>query len=210
MAVLWQGNIRTLVLMLLSRIGIAFLLNAVVPFQFREWRIAMDLETKRLYLQEFQSADFDDYFAYIMDPHLQEMLGLNNVFDRPSALENFNWLMENRQFIAVCKKENGRVIGHICVHPPLESVAKAQPYCSMQGASLSYALAAGEQRKGYMYEALSALCGYLRNNAQIDYLNGECLSSNFPSRRLLEKLGFQHWGLENFGGIELITVVRVL
>lgn len=155
MAVLWQGNIRTLVLMLLSRIGIAFLLNAVVPFQFREWRIAMDLETKRLYLQEFQSADFDDYFAYIMDPHLQEMLG-------------------------------------------------------MQGASLSYALAAGEQRKGYMYEALSALCGYLRNNAQIDYLNGEYLSSNFPSRRLLEKLGFQHWGLENFDGIELITVVRVL
>lgn len=187
-----------------------FLLNAVVPFQFREWRIATDLETKRLCLQEFRSADFDDYFAYIMDPHLQEMLGLNNVFDRPSALENFNWLMENRQFIAMCKKENGKVIGHICVHPPLKSVAKAQPYCSMQGASLSYALAAGEQRKGYMYEALSALCGYLRNNAQIDYLDGEYLSSNFPSRRLLEKLGFQHWGLENFDGIELFTVVRVL
>ena len=61
-----------------------------------------------------------------------------------------------------------------------------------------------------MYEALSTLCGYLRNNAQIDYLDGEYLSSNFPSRRLLEKLGFQHWGLENFDGIELITVVRVL
>lgn len=170
----------------------------------------MNLETNRLVLREFRHTDFDDYFAYIMDAHLRQMLGLGNVFDKPSALENFNWLMENRKFIAVCRKSDGRVIGHICMHPPLEAVAAAQPYCSMQGASLSYALAVWEQRKGYIYEALSALCGHLRDDEQIDYLDGEYLSSNLPSRYLLEKLGFQHWGIEDFDGIELTTVVRIL
>ena len=109
-----------------------------------------------------------------------------------------------------CKKTNSRVTGHICMHPPLEAVAAAQPYCSMQGASLSYALAAGEQRKGYMYEALPALCRHLRDDKGIDYLDGEYLSTNLPSRFLLEKLRFQHWGIENFDGIELTTVVRIL
>lgn len=170
----------------------------------------MNLETSRLILREFRHTDFEDYYAYIMDAHLRQSLGLGNVFDEPSALENFNWLMENRKFIAVCTKETGRVIGHICLHPPLEAIAAAQPYCSMRGASLSYALAAREQRKGYMYEALSALCGHLRDGGQIDYLDGEYLSSNLPSRRLLEKLGFQHWGIENFNGIELTAVVRTL
>lgn len=65
----------------------------------------MELKTGRLILREFRSSDFEDYLAYILDGHLREMLGLRNVFGRPSALENFNWLMENRKFIAVCKRK---------------------------------------------------------------------------------------------------------
>lgn len=170
----------------------------------------MELKTGRLILREFRSSDFEDYLAYILDGHLREMLGLRNVFDRPSALENFNWLMENRKFIAVCKKEDNRAIGHICMHPPLDAVARAKLFCNKHGASLSYALAAWEQHKGLMQEALTALCEYLRDAGKIDYLDAEYLSSNLPSQRLLEKLGFQYWGIEKFGETALTTVVLSL
>ena len=170
----------------------------------------MDLRTDRLILREFQDADFEDYLAYILDDYLREMLGLGNVFDRPSALANFNWLMENRKFIAVCKKEDNRAIGHICIHPPLDAVAGAEPFCNKRGASLSYALAAWERRKGFMYEALAALCQHLQDAGELDYLDGEYLCSNLPSQRLLEKLGFQHFGAAEFDGIELTTVVLLL
>lgn len=148
----------------------------------------MELKTGRLILREFRSSDFEDYLAYILDGHLREMLGLRNVFGRSSALENFNWLMENRKFIAVCKKEDNRAIGHIYMHPPLEAVAGAKLFCNKRGASLSYALAAWEQHKGLMQGALTALCEYLRDAGKIDYLDAEYLFSNLPSQRLLEKL----------------------
>lgn len=170
----------------------------------------MELKTGRLILREFHSADFEDYLAYILDVHLREMLGLGNVFDRPSAQANFDWLMENRKFIAVCKKESGRVIGHICLHPPLDAIAGAKLFCNKRGASLSYALAAWERHQGLMQEALTALCGYLRDAGAVDYLDAEYLSSNLPSQRLLEKLGFQYWGIEKFGEIVLTTVVLSL
>ena len=35
----------------------------------------MNLETNRLVLREFRRTDFDDYFSYIMDAHLRQMLG---------------------------------------------------------------------------------------------------------------------------------------
>ena len=102
----------------------------------------MDLRTERLILREFQDADFEDYLAYILDDDLREMLGLGNVFDRPSAL--------------------------------------------------------------------AALCQHLRDAGSLDYLDGESLRSNLPSQRLLEKLGFQHFGVAEFDGIELATVVLLL
>ena len=58
-----------------------------------------------------------------------------------------------------------------------------------------------------MCETLSALCGNLRDDEQINCLY---LSSNLPSRYLLEKPGGWRWGIENFNGIELTAVVRTL
>ena len=83
-------------------------------------------------------------------------------------------------------------------------------FCNKRGASLSYALAAWEQHKGLMQEALTALCEYLRDAGKTDYLDAEYLSSNLPSQRLLEKLGFQYWGIEKFGETALTTVVLSL
>ena len=68
----------------------------------------MNLETDRLFIRPHIASNFDDYFDYIMEPELQYMLGLNDVHDRASAQETFQWLMENSIFLALVYKETGK------------------------------------------------------------------------------------------------------
>lgn len=165
---------------------------------------AMYLETERLILRPHTPADFEDYFGYIMDGELRRLLGLNGVEDRESALETFQWLLDNVEFLAVVSRETGRVIGHICVQPPVEQAARAPEFQGKKGASLSFAIAKWERRKGLMAEALSALIGQMFRDGTVDYLDCEYPLFNTASRALQEKLGFQYWGKEQFGDVELI------
>ena len=166
----------------------------------------MWIETERLILRPHTPADFEDYFEYIMEPELQRMLGLNGVVDRASALETFQWLLDtdHGEFLAAVSRETGRVIGHICVQPPVEQVAQSPEFQGKKGASLSFAIAKWERRKGLMAEALSALIGQLFRDGTVDYLDCEYPLFNTASRGLQEKLGFRYWVREQFGDVELI------
>ena len=169
----------------------------------------MYLETKRLILRPHVPADFEDYFAYIMDQELQQMLGLNGVVDRESALETFQWLLDkwrldNWEFLAVVSRETGRVIGHICVQPPVEKVAQSPEHQGKKGASLSFAIAKWERRKGLMLEALKELIGLRFREGAVDYFDCEYEAANAASQGLQEKLGFRYWGKEQLWDVELI------
>lgn len=167
----------------------------------------MRIETERLILRPHVPGDFEDYFSYIMDPELQRMLGLNGVEDRESARETFQWLLENGEFIALIGRDSDRVIGHICVQTPIEKVACAPEFQGKKGASLSFAIAKWERRKGLMAEALSALIGQMFRDGTVDYLDCEYPLFNTASRELQKKLGFRYWGKEQFGDVELIINV---
>lgn len=164
----------------------------------------MWIETERLILRPHTPNDFEEYFGYIMDGELQQMLGLNGVEDRASALETFQWLLDNVEFLAVVSRETGRVIGHICVQPPVEQAARAPEFQGKKGASLTFAIARTEQRKGLMLEALTELIGQRFRAGAVDYFDCEYQAANAASRALQEKLGFQYWGKEQFGDVELI------
>lgn len=164
----------------------------------------MHVETERLILRPHTPDDFEDYFGYIMDGELQRLLGLNGVEDRESALETFQWLLDNLEFLAVVSRETGRVIGHICVHPPQEQVTRAPEFQGKKGASLTFAIARAEQRKGLMLEALTALIGQRFRTGAVDYFDCEYEPSNGASQGLQEKLGFRYWGTEQCGDVKLI------
>ena len=163
----------------------------------------MRQETDRLIIRAFARDDFADYFAYITEPELMRMLGLNGVTDEASAKETFDWLMKNRTFLALEKKETGRVIGHICIHPPYAPVAGDPALAGKTGCSLSFAIARGERRKGYMEEALRAVIAELFSVSGTDYIDCEYTDSNAASHALQEKLGFAYWGREALDGAEL-------
>ena len=164
----------------------------------------MHQETERLIIRTFAADDFADYFAYITEPELMRMLGLNGVTDEASAKETFDWLMKNRTFLALEKKETGRVIGHICIHPPYAPVAGDPALAGKTGCSLSFAIAQSERRKGYMEEALRAVIAVLFSASGTDYIDCEYTENNSASRALQEKLGFAYWGREALDDTTLI------
>jgi len=167
----------------------------------------MYIETKRLIVRPHTPADFEDYFGYIMDGELQRMLGLNGVEDRESALETFQWLLDNVEFLALVSKESGKAVGHICVHPPDEKLADDPVFRGKRGKSLSFAMATPERRKGLMSEALETLIGKLFQEGTVDYQDCEYPLFNAASRELQKKLGFQYWGTEWLEDTELVINV---
>lgn len=167
----------------------------------------MRIETERLILRPHTAADFEDYFGYIMDPELRRMLGLHGVEDRESALETFQWLLDpsHGEFLAVVSRETGRVIGHICAQQPLKKLADDPGFAGRKGASLSFAIARWERRKGLMQEALEALIVEMFQHGGFDYLDCEYTAFNTASQALQEKLGFRRWGTEHLEDVELIV-----
>jgi len=170
----------------------------------------MVLETKRTKIRPYTDADFDDYCSYILEPELQHMLGLNGIHDRESALQNFNWLLHNREFIAIELKEANRVIGHVCLHPAFEALRHNEAYQGKTGKSLSFAIAEPYRRKGIMLEVLSAIISQLQSEQTVDFLDMEYLSENIGSAKLQELLGFISAGTERFDSVELIVSVLPL
>ena len=154
----------------------------------------MYIETKRLIVRPHTPADFEDYFGYIMDEELQRMLGLNGVEDRESALETFQWLLDNVEFLALVSKESGKAVGHICVHPPDEKLADDPVFRGKRGKSLSFAMATPERRKGQMSASLVTLIGKLFPAGMLDYLDCESPLLSAASRQRHNKLGSRYRG----------------
>lgn len=166
----------------------------------------MHLETERLTVRPHTPEDFEDYYAYIMDRDLQYMLGLKGVDDRDCAIVNFQWLLDNVEFLALVKQ--GRVIGHICIHPPYEKLEGDPAFRGKKGGSLSFAIAKQEQGRGLMTEALQALMAWMLQEGGYDYLDCEYPTFNIASRELQKKLGFRYWGMEQLDGVELVINIK--
>ena len=164
----------------------------------------MNLETDRLFIRPHIADDFEDYFGYIMEPELQYMLGLNDVHDRASAQETFQWLMENSIFLALVYKETGKTIGHISLQPPVAQLLEDPNFKGKTGYSLSFAIAKPMRRKGLMQEALRSVIDELFMSQKASFIDCEYTTFNAASHALQEKIGFSYWGKEQFGGVELI------
>lgn len=165
------------------------------------------IETKRLIIRDFRESDFEDYFGYMMDTKLQELLGMTSITDRASAWESFQWLLANRIFLAVELCTPGQVIGHICLHPPFTPVAESVEFHGKKGASISCALSSAMQKQGYMTEALAALLAYNQQIGKWDYFDYEYEPANLGSKHLQEKLGFRAWSMETMDDIVLHVCV---
>jgi len=163
-------------------------------------------ETDRLLIRPHEDADFPAYAAYILEPKLRRDLGLENVTDRDSAWETFQWLQAHVEFLALTDRQSGCILGHICIHPPLDQLAADPAFQGKEGRSLSFAVAKEARRKGYMEEALRALLPRLFQRGLV-YVDCEVTDFNEASQALQKKLGFVNWGSMRFGDVELLIQI---
>lgn len=173
----------------------------------------MFLETERLILRKFREEDFPDFCEYAIDPDMCRMMGRDDIHDAASARPTFDWLMnkEERGYVLVLK-ETGRVIGNLTVTAPSPLVAEQRELQGKQGAALSFSISRHYQRRGLMYEAVSAVIDRLFRAEGCDYINCGYFSFNTPSRCLQEKLGFSFLVSETFqqNGEEFTVMENIL
>ncbi len=145
------------------------------------------LETQRLLLRNVTAADADimhDYRNNDLCARFQR--GQVREYDEIEALIQRRTQdvlgIENPCMIAVALKDTGEMVGEIVVMPENGTV------------SLGYTFSYRYHRRGYAYEALSALLEHLhRQYPQWDFISFTD-PQNIPSRNLLTKLGYRDLG----------------
>ena len=145
------------------------------------------LETERLILRRVRTEDAPTMFDYRNNEicaryqrgQTKDLVGIQKLIERR---QNDILGVEANCLIAVALKETGEMIGEIVVMPNDGCI------------SLGYTFSYRHHRKGYAYEALSALADML--HAQ--YPDWEFISftepENVPSMNLLKKLGYTDYG----------------
>ncbi|MGN1308180.1 MAG: GNAT family N-acetyltransferase [Faecousia sp.] len=145
------------------------------------------METNRLRLRNINIKDADEMFDYRNNEICSKyQKGQTKDYDGIVALaerrKDDTLTMESPSFISVALKETNVIIGEIVVMPNEGTI------------SLGYTFSYKVHRKGYAYEALSALIEYLHEHyPEWDYV---CFTEteNVPSMELLKKLGFTDLG----------------
>lgn len=144
------------------------------------------METDRLILRRFARSDSEDFFALLSN---KEDAYLDSGIFFTGMGEDFNRLMDDfaaQMRYSLVQKETGHVIGTINL---LDSENRA-----VDAREIGYAIAPGQRRLGYAYEALSAFLSCLLCDLNLGMVTAEIIPDNIPSIRLIEKLGFQYEG----------------
>lgn len=150
----------------------------------------LKLETERLLLRRYHPQDAEQCFAFLSNEQ-DAYMDCSKAFTKMN--EEYQELMDlfaqrESQYMIVLK-ESGEVIGTINVF--------ADDSRAVDAMEIGYSIAHAHQRKGYAYEALSALLGLLQNDLCLEMVTAGILPENTASEKLLQKLGFQREGLRH-------------
>ncbi len=173
-------------------------ISYIEKFEFEKQRYTIDrydvgeksklfLETDRLILRNVKPADVDIMYDYrnneICSKYQRDQTktreGLINLINEHTEDE---LSLKDNVIIAVELKEIQEMIGEIVVMPSEKTI------------SLGYTFSYKHHRKGYAYEALYFLIGFLHNKyPEFEFI---CFTEkeNIASMNLLKKLGYEHLG----------------
>lgn len=146
------------------------------------------LSTERLILRRFHPEDAAACYPFLSDPEAAYM-DCSKAY--MSIDEDFEDLMEgfaqqNTRYMIVLK-ETGQAIGTVNL---FEDNSRG-----VESMEMGYTVSPEYQRKGYAFEAVSALLNLLQTELMFDLVVAGVLPENVKSIGLLEKLGFQKEGM---------------
>jgi [ribosomal protein S5]-alanine N-acetyltransferase len=161
--------------------------------------MALVLETERLMLRPWVAEDAEALFGMCRDAEVMRHIGDG----RPWAGVERARLWLARQLAAcaehgfgkwaVIEKAGGRLVGSCGFDPPSEKMPEFE---------FGYLFARDCWGKGYATEAASACMRFAFEELKLSRVVARVVPEHTPSRRVLEKLGFEFEGLRLFEGAE--------
>ena len=150
----------------------------------------LKLETERLILRRYQAQDANQCFAFLSNEQDAYMDCSKVFYEMDTEYQKLIDLFAQRESqYMVTLKESGEVIGTINVF--------ADDSRAVDTMEIGYSIAHAHQRKGYAFEALSALLNLLQNDLCLEMVTAGVLPENIASKQLLRKLGFREEGLRH-------------
>jgi RimJ/RimL family protein N-acetyltransferase len=142
------------------------------------------LQTKSLTLTLCKPGDHEDIIALERDPEVMRYLNGGHPVDRAVINPNQTFLMPegNEPYIWTARdKTNSSFVGWFCLWPESESVAE-----------LGYRLNRQAWGQGFATEGTSALINWGFTEANYERIFASTMTTNQPSRRVLEKIGMTY------------------
>lgn len=155
------------------------------------------MTTDRLLIRPMKASDEHAFILGTDDRPLRIAYGFPQDMDTAIASKIFHRFCELPEAYAIAKRHTDSMIGFLLdVDPELPaSIAKELPG---KGRTLAFAVFAPYQKQGYMKETLMAYIPQLFLNHETAYIHCGHFSDNEPSRRLLQKIGFQEFASHSF------------
>ena len=143
------------------------------------------IETPRLVLRQLTAADSGDLLAFLGDYDTAWWVDLPRFMDTDEVLDFIEWgnlLFDGEQY-GICEKGSGRVVG-------LLQVKQFGTPWRLHERELGYVLSKDFRGRGYMTEAVRAVCGRLFSDGFVEEVSLEVLPFNLPSQGVARRCGF--------------------
>lgn len=148
------------------------------------------LETDRLVIRRVSLEDAEGCFPFLADSEGMYLDCCKAFTSMDEEYYDRIQLFAQRvsQYV-ITLKDSEQIIGTVNV---FEDNTRA-----VDAMEIGYAVSPAYQRKGYAFEALSALIDLLQNQLQLEMLTAGTLEENHASIQLLQKLGFTKEGIRH-------------
>ena len=137
-----------------------------------------EIRTEQMILRPFKESDYDDLYEFLSQLADDEFEGFPGI-TYENGREHLKYRLGSEEFYAIELANSGKVIGNI--------------YCGnrdFEAKEVGYIVNKQYQRKGYAYEALSAVIQHAFAEG-VHRVFAECDPRNTSSWKLLEKAGLK-------------------
>ena len=142
------------------------------------------LETKRLYLKNWEAEDAPAFFRLTQSPHVLPAAGCPPTKDEEAALQALHEDYSAKEEYKLVLKDSGEIIGSIGLRFGEDACSE-----SFQEPEVGFWLGEAFQGCGYASEALEAILRHAREDLRCPAVWGCHYEKNHRSARLLEKFG---------------------
>ncbi len=142
------------------------------------------LETERLTVRRLTMDDAAPLFESFADAESTRLDTGSEPFEEMEGeyLENFAGIVDDETRYAIVEKESGKAVGLINLMNKDDRQVEAM--------EIGYCINPSSQRRGYAFEAVSAMLDLLQKEMNLDLVLANCVELNVASQKMLEKLGF--------------------